>query len=84
MPDLFIIFSQIILIVSANIRGSIDTTTHLFCLGQFVSLVCRPKAKNCKPPSVAFTQYADPNRVVHGQPVIWIVIAIDHKMTGFA
>ena len=84
MPDLFIIFSQIILIVSANIRGIIDATTHLFCLGQFVSLVCRPKAKNCKPPSVAFTQYADPNRVVHGQPVIWIVIAIDHKMTGFA
>jgi len=44
MPDLFIIFSQIILIVSANIRGIIDATTHLFCLGQFVSLVCRPKA----------------------------------------
>ena len=33
---------------------------------------------------VAFAQNANPDRVIHHQTVIRIIIAIDHKMPGFA
>ena len=84
MPNLSTIFSQIILIVSDNIRGIIDTTTHLFALVSLSAWFAGQRHKDFKPPSVAFTQYADPNRVIHGQSVIWIVVAIDHKLASFA